>query len=66
MSEYNRRVTLMVDGVIHNGSDGKMACGLVVFDRSMDTIVKMFVDGACKDVDCMACLVAEAREENES
>ena len=28
-------------------------------------IVKMFVDGAGKDIDCMACLVAEARNARE-
>lgn len=61
MSEHDKRVTLMVDGVVHNGGTGKMACGLLVFDRSVDAIVKMFVEGVGKDVDCMTCLVIEAR-----
>ena len=65
MSEFNRRVALMVDGVVHNGSNAEMACGLIVFDRSMNTIVKMFVEGASKDVNCMSCLVAEARNERD-
>ena len=61
MSDVSRRVALMVDGVVHNGSNGEIACGLIVFDRSMGTIVKMFVEGVGKDVDCMTCLVLDAR-----
>lgn len=58
-----RRVPLMVDGVVHNGSFGHMACGIEVFDRSLNAVIKMFVDGSDKDVDCMTCLVMEARDE---
>lgn len=58
------RVALLVDGIVHLGGAGShdaMACGLVVYDRSLDAIMKMFIEGSGKDVDCMACLVAEAR-----
>ncbi len=65
MSAIDRRTPLMVDNMVHNGVLGALACGIIVFDRSLEAIVKMFVDGAGKDIDCMACLVAEAREERE-
>lgn len=55
---------MLVDGVVHVGGSaprGAMACGLVVYDRSLDAIMKMYVEGASQDVDCMTCLVAEAR-----
>jgi len=58
------RVTLLVDGIVHLGGAGShdaMACGLVVYDRSLDAIMRMFVEGSDRDADCMACLVAEAR-----
>lgn len=64
MSDPSRRVTLTVDGVTHLGGTGSrhaMTCGLVVYDRSLDAIMKMFVEGTDRDVDCMTCLVAEAR-----
>lgn len=64
MSEPGR-IPMMVDGVVHLGGvgiHGAMACGLAVYDRSLDAIMKMFVEGTDRDVDCMTCLVAEARE----
>lgn len=60
------RIPLLVDGVVHlageGGSHGAMACGTVVYDRSLDAIMRMYVEGAGRDVDCMTCLVAETRE----
>lgn len=58
-------IPMLVDGVVHGGGAmprGLMACGLVVYDRSLDAIMKMFVEGYNKDIDCMTCLVVEARE----
>lgn len=58
-------MTLTVDGVTHLGGAGShhaMACGLVVYDRSLDAIMRMFVEGTDRNVDCMTCLVAEARD----
>ncbi len=68
MSDLSRRITLFVDGVTHcaGRSSGDnavgMACGLVVFVRSLDAIMKMHIESASRDVDCMTCLVAEARD----
>ncbi len=56
---------LLVDGIVHFANakpSSKLPCGLVVFDRSLESIVQMYVEGAGRDVDCMTCLVAEARE----
>ena len=72
MSAIDKRVTLLVDGITHcaglSSGDGTagMACGLIVFERTLDAIMKMFTEGSGKDVDCMACLVAEARNSRES
>lgn len=58
------RIPMSVDGVIHlhGGITGAVACGLVIYDRSIIAIMMMFAEGTDKDVDCMTCLVAEARE----
>lgn len=54
---------MRVDSVTHlAGYYDRMACGLVVYNRGLDAVVKMYVEGADRDVDCMTCLVAEARE----
>ena len=63
------RIPMLVNGVTHlirAGYCDKMACGLVVFDRTLDTVAKMYVEGTGRDVDCMTCLVAEARERSDS
>ena len=58
------RIPMLVDGVTHlirAGYYDKMACGLVVFNRTLDSVMKLFVEGTGRDVDCMTCLVTEAR-----
>lgn len=58
------RIPMLVDGVTHLTRAmyyDKMACGLVVYDRTFASVMKMYVEGTGRDVDCMTCLVIEAR-----
>lgn len=62
------QIPMLVDGVTHlvcAGYYDRMACGLVVYNRTLDTVMKMFVEGTGRDVDCMTCLVTEARKRSE-
>jgi hypothetical protein len=45
-----------VDGITHRASGRNLACGMTVFDRRLDAIMKMFLEGEAKEVDCMACI----------
>lgn len=63
-----KQIPMLIDGVVHllrAEYVDKMTCGLVVYNRTLDSIIKMYVDGTCRDVDCMTCLVAEARERSD-
>lgn len=63
-SLWRHRIPMRADGIVHlirAGYYDKMACGLIVFDRTLDTVIKMYVEGTGRDVDCMTCLVAETR-----
>lgn len=57
-----RRFRIKIDGIVHlEGRANVVACGIILFDRTLDTIVKMVADAGSQDVDCMTCLIAETR-----
>lgn len=59
------KIPMLVDSIVHfanSGPGGVLPCGLVIFDRSLESIMQMYIEGAGRDVDCMTCLVMEARD----
>lgn len=57
-------VKIYVDGITHYVEGLYVFCGLDIYDRSLDSIVKMYTEAVWRDVDCMACLAAEAKNEH--
>lgn len=47
---------LYVDGITHYAKGAGTACGKAVYDRTLDHVVKLYVEGASREVDCMACV----------
>ena len=49
---------LYVDGITHyaHRKNASTACGKAVYDRSLDHVIGLYVEGASREVDCMACI----------
>jgi hypothetical protein len=49
-----------VDGITHYARARDLACGIRVHDRSLDAVLRMYVEAAEREVDCMACIAEES------
>lgn len=47
---------LYVDGITHFAKGAGTACGKAVYDRALDHVVGLYIEGAAREVDCMACI----------
>lgn len=52
-----------VNGVTHYTRARNLACGIRVHNRSLDSVLKMYIEATEREVDCMACIAEESGSE---
>ena len=60
MNDPKKTLAIHVDGVTHASIGRGLACGLEVFDRHLNAIMRMYDDAVGREIDCMACVARTA------